>query len=74
MNDLVNDYNRAMNSQNTKFMSVVANRLLEAGYEIEAEFIIEHIFYLTEGIKTKNTDTVSDRFNDIVHCDSGGFA
>lgn len=68
MSDLVDDYNRAMSSQNPKFMNVVANRLLDAGYEIEAEFIIEHIFYLTDGIMKKNDDPVSDRFNLIMMC------
>ena len=68
MSDLLDDYNRAMKSQNTSFMNVVANRLLEAGYEIEAEFVINHIFYLTEDIMKKNDDSVSERFNLIMMC------
>ena len=68
MSDLLDDYNRAMNSQNTSFMNVIANRLVEAGYKIEAEFVINHIFYLTEDIMKKNNDSVSDRFNLIMMC------
>ena len=68
MSNLVDDYNRAISSQNTRFMNVVANRLLEAGYEVEAEFLIDHIFYLTDGVMQKNNDSVSDRFNLIMMC------
>ena len=68
MSDLMGDYNRAMGSQNTRFMNVVAGRLIDAGYEIEADFVIQQIFYLTEDIMKKNTDTVSDRFNLIMMC------
>ncbi len=57
MSDLLKDYDRAMRSQNTSFMNVVAGRLLEAGYEIEAEFLINQIFYFTEDVMKKNTDT-----------------
>lgn len=72
MSDLMKDYDRAMRSQNTSFMNVVAGRLLDAGYEIEAEIIINQIFYFTEDVMKKNTDTVSNRFNDIIRCDGGG--
>jgi hypothetical protein len=72
MSDLMKDYDRAMRSQNTSFMNVVAGRLLDAGYEIEAEIIINQIFYFTEDVMNKNTDTVSNRFNDIIRCDGGG--
>ena len=66
MSELVNLYNKAMASQNTSFMNVVAGRLLDAGYEIEADFVIQQIFYLTEDIMKKNPDSVSDRFNLIM--------
>lgn len=65
---LKDDYNRAMNSQNTHFMNVIASRLLDAGYERESDFMIQRIFYLTEDIMKKNNDTVSDRFNLIMMC------
>ena len=74
MSTLINDYDRAMRSQNTRFMNVVAGRLLDAGYEIEAEILINQIFYFTEDVMKKNTDTVSNRFNDIIRCDGGGWA
>ena len=74
MSDLMDDYNRAMKSQNTSFMNVVAGRLLDAGYEIEAEILINQIFYFTEDVMKKNNDSVSNRFNDIIRCDGGGWA
>ncbi len=70
MSELLMDYYRAMQSQNTKFMNVVAGRLMDEGYEREAEFVIEQIFYLTEGIMKKNIDSVSNRFNLIMMCAS----
>ena len=68
MSDLLDDYNRAMKSQNTSFMNVIANRLVEVGYKSESEFVINQILYLTEGIMKKNNDSVSDRFNLIMMC------
>ena len=68
MSDLRDDYNRAMKSQNTSFMNVLAGRLMDAGFERDAEFVIQQIFYLTEGIMKKNNDSVSDRFNLIMMC------
>ncbi len=69
MSSLLDDYNRAMASQNTKFMNEIAQRLLDAGYEIESDFMIQRIFYLTDDVMKKNPDLVSDRFNLIMMCD-----
>jgi len=66
MSTLLLDYDRAMKSQNTSFMNVVAQRLLDAGYEIHAEEVINHIQYLTDGITKKSTEDARIRFFRII--------
>ena len=66
MSELLDDYKRAMKSQNTSFMNVIAGRLLDAGYEIEAEYLHNEIQFLTEEVFHKDNAPIIWRFKTII--------
>ena len=64
--NLIKDYNRAMKSQNTNFMNVIANRLVDNGLFFHAENLINEIHYLSEDITKKSEESIVNRFRNII--------
>ena len=64
-------FSKAMVSQHIPFMKEVSEIMMQHGFGLHADELHDEIQFLTEEVYHKNTDTVSNRFNDIIRYGGG---